>query len=112
MRYEVRIEELDASFDIGRVWAPSEEEAIRLALDFIDYVDRRPLYDRPVSATEIGSTPDPEDLGQASTWEAVYQRRVSADGRVGYLPASRQGEDRRPHEGHAAVRLGGLTRIA
>jgi hypothetical protein len=49
VRYGVRIEELDASFDIGRVWDPSEEEAIRLVLDFIDYVDRRPLYDRPVS---------------------------------------------------------------
>jgi len=42
MRYEVRVQEIDGSTDIVPVWAPSEEDAINLAVTWIDYVERRP----------------------------------------------------------------------
>jgi hypothetical protein len=95
MRYEVRVTELDDSEDIVRVWAASADEAVRRVLDFIDYAERRPLYDRPVSVTELGATPDSNDLGRARNWNDVFHRRVSRDGReLGTL--------RRPNLDHLA----------
>lgn len=82
MRYEVRIQEIDGSFDIVPVWAPSEEEAIDLAVSWIDYVERRPMYDQPASAKVIGSSREEDDLSDATTSpNEVDHRRVSRNGR-------------------------------
>jgi hypothetical protein len=81
MRYEVRIEEIDGSTDIVPVWAPSDEEAISLAVTWIDYVERRPMYNQPASASVIGSAPEEDDLSDTTTSpNDVAHRRISRDG--------------------------------
>jgi hypothetical protein len=95
MRYEVRITELDDSEDVVRVWANSADDAVRRVLEFIDYTERRTLIDRPVSVTELGSTPDAEDLGEARHWNDVFHVRVGPDGRE-------LGTMRRPNADHLA----------
>jgi hypothetical protein len=82
MRYEVRILEIDGSTDIVPVWADSEQEAIDRALNFIDYIERRPMYGQPASAVAIGSSIEEGDLSATtSSPEYVAHRRVAADGR-------------------------------
>lgn len=82
MRYEVRIQEIDGSFDIVSVWAPAEKEAIDLAISWIDFVERRPLYEQPASARVIGSSREVGDLSDAITSpNEVDHRRVSRNGR-------------------------------
>jgi hypothetical protein len=82
VRYEVRIQEIDGSFDIVPVWAPSEEEAIDLAVSWIDYVERRPMYHQPASAKVIGASRVEGDLSDAITSpNEVDHRRVSRNGR-------------------------------
>lgn len=81
MRFEVRIQEVDGSTDIVPVWAGSEQEAIDRALTFIDYIERRPMYGRPASAVEVGSTLEKGDLSSTTaSSEEVAHRRVAADG--------------------------------
>jgi hypothetical protein len=80
-RFEVRIEEIDGSTDIVPVWAESAQEAIDRALNFIDYIERRPMYGQPASAVEIGSTLEDGDLSDTITSpELVAHRRIAADG--------------------------------
>jgi hypothetical protein len=81
-RYEVRIQEIDGSSDIIPVWAPSEEDAINLAVTWIDYVERRPMYSQPASAKVIGSVKEEGDLSDTTTSPFdVAHRRTSRDGR-------------------------------
>jgi hypothetical protein len=77
-RYRVAFRHAGGAIDVVTVWADDLRLAEQDARDWIEQAALQPVSDAEARTEEIGTEPDPGDIGVAESYAAVNHERVSA----------------------------------
>jgi hypothetical protein len=80
-RYRVAFRHADGAIDAVTVWTDDSRSAHQIARDWIEQAALQRVSDAKPITEEIGTEPDPGDIGVAQSYAVVNHERVSADGK-------------------------------